>query len=244
MNKYYEMFINENVDESIFKINSNSLSFEDHFWHYACMSLYYKKNNDFHMQKKCLSAACDLNYYYNAFIYFDAYGVLPQGFKKYIKKFEHKMKDDKLEQQIAEANKIDKKSMHKGFWLYSLASLLIIPLMLLLVLVFKIDSTLAAIISIVVLFVGQSFINPMMKQRKQMKILKRDSLLTKEERSHFDYLRNFDSVVKNEKYIAMIRVTTDEDRDRVIECIKKNIPLPDDLTKKKSSKSKKNNKKE
>ena len=47
MNKYYEMFINENVDESIFKINSNSLSFEDHFWHYACMSLYYKKNNDF-----------------------------------------------------------------------------------------------------------------------------------------------------------------------------------------------------
>ena len=71
--------------------------------------------------------------------------------------------------------------MHKGFWLYSLASLLIIPLMLLLVLVFKIDSTLAAIISIVVLFVGQSFINPMMKQRKQMKILKRDSLLTKEE---------------------------------------------------------------
>ena len=52
MNKYYEMFINDNVDETLFKINSNALTFEDHFWHYACMSLYYKKHNDYYMHKK------------------------------------------------------------------------------------------------------------------------------------------------------------------------------------------------
>ncbi len=96
MNKYYEMFINENIDDSILKTNPSSLSFEDHFWHFACMSIYYKNKNDFHMFKKSLSSACDLNYIYNALLYFEAFNVLPQNYKKYLKNFEHKMKDDKI----------------------------------------------------------------------------------------------------------------------------------------------------
>ena len=225
MNKYYEMFINDNVDESLFKINSNALTFEDHFWHYACMSLYYKKHNDYYMHKKCLTAACDLNYYYNAFLYFDAFKVLPQNFKKCVKPFEHKMRNDKLEDLIAQANKHDKKDMKKGFLMYSLGSLLIIPIMLILVLL-GIDTTIAAIISIIVLFFGQTFINPIIKNKKQMKNLKRDSLLTKEEKAYFNYVFTFDSVMRNEKYIAMIKAKTDEERDIIIDAIKNNHPLP------------------
>ena len=77
MNKYYEKFINEEIDETLLKVNNNSLSFEDHFWHFACLSLYYKNKNGFYMFKKSLSCACDLNYIYNALLYFEAFNVLP-----------------------------------------------------------------------------------------------------------------------------------------------------------------------
>ena len=83
MNKYYEMFINENIDDSILKMNPSSLTFEDHFWHFACMSIYYKNKKDFHMFKKSLLSDCDLNYIYNALLYFEAFNVLPQNYKKY-----------------------------------------------------------------------------------------------------------------------------------------------------------------
>ena len=85
MNKYYEMFINEKIDDSIFKVNTKSLSYEDYFWLFACMSVYYKNNKDYYMFKKSLSAACDLNYFYNALLYFDAFEVLPINYKKYLK---------------------------------------------------------------------------------------------------------------------------------------------------------------
>ena len=91
MNKYYEMFINDNVDDSIINVNPNSLSYEDRFWHYVCLSCYYQKHNNKYMRKKSLSAACDLNYYYNAFIFYNAYGVLPKKYEKDMKKFEHPM---------------------------------------------------------------------------------------------------------------------------------------------------------
>lgn len=235
MNKYYEMFMNDKVDETLFKVNNNALTFEDHFWHYACMSLYYKQKNDYYMHKKCLTAACDLNYYYNAFLYFDAFNVLPQNFKKCVKPFEHKMKNDKLEDLIAQANKYDKKDMKKGFLLYSLGSLLIIPLMLILVLL-GIDTTIAAIISIVILFFGQSFINPLIKQRKQVKNMKRDTLLTKEEKSYFNYVFSFDTIMRNEKYIALIKAKNDEERDMIIDLIKTNRPLPAQTKEKKKVK--------
>lgn len=246
MNKYYEMFQKDQVDESILKVNPNSLCFEDHFWHFACLSLYYKNKKDFYMHKKSLLSACDLNYYYNAMYYFDTYGVLPQNYKKYVKPFEHKMKDDKLELLIKQANKKDKKSMGTDFLLYSLVSLLVIPVMLILVFIFKLDSTTAAIISVIGLLLGQTLVSPMRKQRKQMKIAQRESLLTKEEKTFFDYMYIFNNLLQNQKLVAMIKCETDEERDIIINCIKKNKPLPDEILNKKKSKkeNKKKNKKE
>lgn len=242
MNKYYEMFINNNIDEKILKINPNSLSFEDHFWHFACLSLYYQEKNNFYMHKKSLSAACDLNYYYNAMIYLDAYGVLPNNYKKYIKQFEHKMKDDKLETLIVSANKKDKKGKGVEFLLYSLVSLLVIPIMLILVFVFKMDSTTATIISIIGLLLGQTLIGPFKKQRKQMKDYQKENQISKEEKNFFDYLYLFNSLFNNQKLVAMIKCDNDQDRDRIIEAIKKNKPLPEDIINKKKSNKKANKK--
>ena len=229
MNKYYEMFINGNIDDSILKTNPSSLSFEDHFWHFACMSIYYKNKNDFHMFKKSLASACDLNYIYNALLYFEAFNVLPQNFKKHLKNFEHKMKDDKIEDLIAYANKQDKKKMRKNFLFYSLGSVLIIPLMLLFVFVFKLDTTVAAFSSIIFLFLSQTFISPMMKRRQELKIAKRNSEMTKEEKSFFNYLLAFNNLLYQEKYIALIKSETDEERTLIVKAIKTNKPLPEEI---------------
>lgn len=236
MNKYYEMFINEKIDDSILKVNHNSLSFEDHFWHYACLSIYYKNKKDFYMHKKSLTSACDLNYYYNAMLFFEAYNVLPINFKKYIKPFEHKMKDDKLESLIALANKRDKKEMHRGFLWYSLASLLVIPIMLILVLVFQVDTTTAAVVSIIGLLLGQTFTNPMRKQHKQIKQQQKESLMSKEERNFFDYTLIFYNLLQDQKLVALIKSDTDEEKEIIINAIKKNKPLPEEILNKKSNK--------
>ena len=95
--------------------------------------------------------------------------VLPNNYKKYIKPFEHKMKNDKLELLISETNKRDKKYHLKDFLLYSLVSLFVLPIMLILVLVFKMDSTTAAIVAIIGLLLGQTLITPATKQRRQIK---------------------------------------------------------------------------
>lgn len=240
MNRYYEMFINDNVSNDILKVNPNSLSYEDHFWHYCCLSLYYKNKKDYYMHKQCLSASCDLNYFYNAMIYFDAFKVLPQNFNKYIKNFEHKMKNDKLEQLIDEANKRDKKKQRMGFLWYSLASVLVIPIMLLLVFVFKMDTMVAAIAAIVFLFVSQTILSPIMKQRKELKNAKRNSELSKDERAFFNYLLQFSNLVYSEKYVAMIKADTDEERNIIINCIKTNKPLPEEIKDKKKAKKIKN----
>ena len=210
MNKYYEMFINDNVDETLLKINSNALSFEDHFWLCACLAVYYDKHNDFYMHKKYLSAACDLNYYFNALVYFDAYKVLPNRFQKYLVRFEHKMKDDKLEAMIDAANKKDKRKLRNTFMIYSFASLLIIPLMFLLVFAFKIDTTVAAVISIVILLIGQVMVNPMVRNKRQKEAYRRDSQISKAEREYFNFLVPFNSLVNDEKYLALIKADTDE----------------------------------
>ena len=229
MNKYYEMFINDNIDESILKVNSNSLSFEDHFWHFACMSIYYKNTKDYYMFKKSLSAACDLNYIYNALIYFEAFNVLPVNYKKYIKNFEHKMKDEKIESLIAYANKTDKKKQRKGFLLYSLGSIAIIPLMFLFVFVFNFNTTIAAVCALVFLFLTQTFMTPMKKKKEEMKIYKRNSEMTKEEKSYFNYLLPLNNLLYQEKYIAMIKADTDEERDIIVKAIKTNKPLPEEI---------------
>ena len=242
MNKYYEKFINEEIDETLLKVNNNSLSFEDHFWHFACLSLYYKNKNDFYMFKKSLSCACDLNYIYNALLYFEAFNVLPNNFKKHIKNFEHKMKDDKIESLIAYANKKDKKKNRLNFLWYSLGSLLIIPLMLLFVFVFKMDTTIAAVVSILFLFLSQTFTSPMIKRNQEMKNAKRNSELSKSEKDYFNYLLPFNNLLYQEKYLAMIRSETDEEREMIVKAIKTNKPLPEEITNKGKKKKDKNRK--
>ena len=242
MNKYYEKFINEEIDETLLKVNNNSLSFEDHFWHFACLSLYYKNKNDFYMFKKSLSCACDLNYIYNALLYFEAFNVLPNNFKKHIKNFEHKMKDDKIESLIAYANKKDKKKNRLNFLWYSLGSLLIIPLMLLFVFVFKMDTTIAAVVSILFLFLSQTFTSPMIKRNQEMKNAKRNSELSKSEKDYFNYLLPFNNLLYQEKFLAMIRSETDEEREMIVKAIKTNKPLPEEITNKGKKKKDKNRK--
>jgi len=246
MNKYYEKFINEEIDETLLKVNHNSLSFEDHFWHFACLSLYYKNKNDFYMFKKSLSAACDLNYIYNALLYFEAFNVLPNNFKKYIKNFEHQMKDDKIESLIGYANKKDKKKNGLNFLWYSLGSILIIPLMLLFVFVFKMDTTVAAVAAIIFIFLSQTILTPMQKRNKEMKIIKRNNDLSKEEKNFFNFLLPFNNLLYEEKYLAMIRAETDEERDLIVKAIKTNKPLPDEIKNKgkkiKKEKAEKNKK--
>ncbi len=244
MNKYYEMFINEKIDATIFKVNTKSLSYEDYFWLFACMSVFYKNNKDYYMFKKSLAAACDLNYFYNALLYFEAFDVLPISYKKYIKNFEHKMKDDKIEALIAYANKIDKKQSGKNFLWYSLTSILVIPLMLILVFVFNFNTTIAAVASIIFLFVSQTFMSPMMKQRKETKNAKRDSELPKDIKAIFKFILIFQNLIYTEKYMALIASETDEERDIIVKCIKTNKPLPDEIKNKdKIKKKNKNNKK-
>ena len=79
-----------------------------------------------------------------------------------------------------------------------------------------------------------------------MKIAQRENLLTKEEKTFFDYLYIFNNLLQNQKLVAMIKCETDEERDIIINCIKKNKPLPDEILNKKKSKNenKKKNKKE
>lgn len=227
MNKFYEMFMNDNIDDSIINVNPNSLTFEDRFWHFACLSIYYKNYNNKYMQKKCLSAACDLNYYHNAFIFYDAYGVLPREFQKDYKKFEHSMNNEKIDEMIKEVNKIDKKFNFKGFILYTLITLSIIPIMLLLVLVFHLDSTVSAIISIVLLFFGQSVISPMNRQRKQMKERKQEDYLSKNEKNYFNYVNHLSFAFSDPRYMAMIKAANEEEVKKIAELIKTNQPLPE-----------------
>ena len=65
------------------------------------------------------------------------------------------MKDDKIESLIGYANKKDKKKNGLNFLWYSLGSILIIPLMLLFVFVFKMDTTVAAVAAIIFIFLSQ-----------------------------------------------------------------------------------------
>lgn len=234
MNKYYEMFINDNVDDSIINVNPNSLSYEDRFWHYVCLSCYYQKHNNKYMCKKSLSAACDLNYYYNAFIFYNAYGVLPKKYEKDMKKFEHPMNNSKLEELIKQVNKSEKKFDFKGFILYMLVTLLIIPLMLLLILVFHMDKTVAVVISVLALFIGQSVFSPINKQRKEMKQRKQEEIISKNEQNFFNYLNQLNFTFSDPRYIEMIRAKDEEQVKEIARLIKENKPLPDKKKKNKA----------
>ena len=147
-NKYYEQFISEDFGKEILDAKMTNASFEDHFWHLACLSVYYKKENDAYLEKMCLRKLCDLNYAYSAMIYFHKYEVLPKRFLQYLTSFENNMVDDKLEARIQYYNKVDKKKNLKKYALYASTSLICIPLMLFLVFVCKLDTTISMLISI------------------------------------------------------------------------------------------------
>ena len=53
--KYYKLFNEGNIDESILKESVGGWSFEDHYWHMACLTMYYKNTNQEHLEKNCLS---------------------------------------------------------------------------------------------------------------------------------------------------------------------------------------------
>lgn len=232
MNKYYEMFINEKVDESILKVNIKSLSFEDEFWYYSSLSIYYKQKKNYYLQKKALTIACNLNYYYNAFIYFDAYFVLPQKFKRCLTKFEHPMNDDKLEKEIKYANKKDNINYAKKYFLYGLLTLLVIPLMLLLVLVLKMDSTLATIIAIGFIFIMQSFTNPMIKRSRNKSRYLIESKMNQHEKTVFYHPNIYDEIMNDERYIAMIKAKDEETIKKIAHAIKNNLSVNDIVNKK------------
>lgn len=232
MNKYYDMFINDKIDDNLLNVNPNGLSYEDRFWHFACLALLYKNKKNDYMEKKCLSAACDLNYYYNAFIFFDAYEVLPKEFQKDLKKFEHQMNNEKLDQLINEVNKTTKKFDFKGFLLYMLTTLLIIPLMILLILVFKLDKTLSVIIAVLFLFLSQQFFSPFNRQRRELKTKKKEQELSKKESSFFNYTNHLNYVFNDPRYLEMIRAKDEEKVKEIAQLIKENKPIPEKKKKK------------
>ena len=149
------------------------------------------------------------------------------------------MKEDKLEEMILKANKMDKSKNGKNFLVYSLSNLLIVPLMLLLVLVFKVGTTIAAVISVFALILGQGFISPIYKQSKQNKVYKKVAEMAKEQKQFFNYLLTFESLFNDEKVVALIRAETEEEREKIVKAIKTNRPLPEEVKNKKKKKKQK-----
>lgn len=209
-NKYYDLFINEEVDENL--LNEKPVSFEDHFWHLLALSVLYKKQGDEYLEKTCLQKACDLNYAYNAMIYFEKKEVLPPNYKQYLTEFTNQMKDDKVEERIKYYNKRSANKKNLGFLWYSLISLSIIPVMLFLVFVCKLETTIAAIIAIVLMFGGQFLFTRMQKRNRYMKVRP----LEKRLENHLKYYDRFAKLFQNELYIDLIRTKDGSEQEKEI----------------------------
>lgn len=227
-NKYFFKYDNNQVDENILKESVSGWSFEDHYWHFACLALYYKNTKQSHLEKECLSKMCDMNYVYNAFVYYNSLGVLPANYKKYIATFDTPMVNEKVDKQIDDVNKAARRKQSGKYWLSSLTSLLTIPLMLFLMLVCKLESTTSIIISIVFLFVIQTLTSPLMKNTRIRKYLnkvfsrnkKKENHLSKELNEYFKYLDRFVRIVNNEYYLALAREKDDVKIKELVKTIK------------------------
>lgn len=216
-NKYYDKYINEDVTEDI--LNEKLNSFEDHFWHMLCLSILYQKKGDEYLEKMCLQKACDLNYAYSALVYFDKKDVLPAKYKQYLTPFENNMKDEKVEERIKFFNKKSARGKNLGFLWYSLIGLSIIPMMLFLVFVCKLDTTVSAIISIVLMFAVQ-FVFQRMQRRKRYNVVKRK--LERDLENYLKYYDRFAYLFQNELYIDLIRAKDGSENEKeIIEKIKK-----------------------
>ena len=92
-------------------------------------------------------------------------------------------------------------------------------------------------------FLSQTFTSPMIKRNQEMKNAKRNSELSRAEKDYFNYLLPFNNLLYQEKYLAMIRSETDEEREMIVKAIKTNKPLPDEIINKDKKKKDKSNKK-
>lgn len=219
-NKFYDLYMSDNVDESILNIKLDKYDFEDHFWHLACLALYYEKNNDSYAERYCLSTLCDLNYAYSAMLYFDKYDCLPRDYKVYIKPFKHKMKNDKSEARIAYYNKKEKNKGLRNALKYSLMTLVCIPIMLLLIFVFHVDTHVSMIISIAFVFILEIFVNPIASSRKIEKMNKNrvfDSRLA----SYLKFYDKFAKLFQNELYMDLIKAKDENKITEIVNQIKK-----------------------
>jgi len=230
--KYYTLLYSDKIEESILHEHVGGWSFEDHYWHMACLAYYYKNLNDDDVERKCLSELTDLNYAYNAFCFFDSYGVLPLKYKYVTKPFENSMVDKKIEDEINRHNKLARKKSNKKYWLSSLATLIIIPLMLFLMLVCKLDSNTSIIISIIVLLFIQTLTSPWMENTKFRIYLKarfskkKEKPLPQELNEYFKYLDRFLKIVNNEYYVALTRAKDENEAKELAKTIKeKNLNL-------------------
>lgn len=221
-NKYYDLYINEKVDESILDAKLSSNNFEDHFWHLACLALYYEKQKDEYLEKYCLSTLCNLNFAYGAMVYFNKYDVLPSNYKVYIKPFVHSMKNEKTEARIAYYNKFDSRKNIKSALRYSLMTLITIPIMLFLIFVCKVETTTAMIISIAAVFILEIFLNPVLKARS---IRKREQNREFDKRleKHLCFYNRFAKLLQNDLYIDLIKAKKEEQIQEIVNKIKKGI---------------------
>ncbi len=218
--KYYLLFKEGNISSSILDEKLKDVSFEDHYWHMACLAKYYESINDKYLEKAALGKLCDLNYAYASLIYFEKLEVLPSKFKQYTKAFSNNMKDDYIENRIVWYNKSEKKVNVKSFILYGSTSILVIPLMFFLVYVCKCTTDLAMIISVIFLLATQFIFNPFMSKRK---IDKNASIIDNKLRNYMNYYERFVPLLKNEKYIALIKAKNEYKREKIIEDIKKTL---------------------
>ena len=221
---YFEKFDNNDIDESILHENVSGWDFEDHYWHFACLALYYKNINERHLEKECLSKMCDMNYVFNAFVYYNSLGVLPLTYKKYITKFKNDMVNEKIDKQIEDINKAGKRKQRRKYFLSSLVSLITIPLMLFLMLVCHLDSSISIVISIFFLLMIQFLTSPLMKNTKInifiRSLFKRkkkiDNYISKELNEYYKYLDRFVRIVNNEYYLALVKSQGDEEQTKKI----------------------------
>ena len=153
-------------------------------------------------------------------LYFDKKEVLPSKYKAYIsQEFQNNMKDEKVEARIKYFNKKNARGKNLGFLWYSLIGLAIIPVMLFLVFVCKMETTVAAIVSIALMFVGQ-FVYRYFQKRSMYSRVRR-----KIERKLEEYLKYYDRfayLFKNELYIDLIRAKDGSESEKeIIEKLKK-----------------------
>ena len=203
----------------------HNASLEDHFWHLACLSRFYKEHNDSYYEKMCLKTLCDMNYAFAAMLYFDKEKVLPRRYKQYLIPFEHAMKDDLLEERIKFYNKKDQKKNIKKYALYALTSLISIPLMLLLVFVFKVKTEIAMIISIVAIFGLDMLGRPLIDQMEKNKEIKLANARGEDKRldNYLKYYDRFALLFQNKLYVDLISVKKEDTKQEIIKKIKESV---------------------